>query len=154
MARAAAKPSPKPQRPPKSPAKKPRGRPLGSKNKVASKTSAKPAITAKPKRVATRKADTAPKTSKADLELQVAKLEGALARARKQVAELKRMVLASGAATNQIETAEQTTSVAAKTKPRVAPNRGKKAALTRRGDQEKPVLEAGTGEAETEAHAS
>lgn len=92
--------------------------------------------------------------NKADLEAQVVKLERALARSRKQVAELKRMVSDFAARADQAKLDERAWGPVVKVlkeKPVTVRGRRKKAEPV---DQDEPVLEEATGKAETEAHAS
>lgn len=94
------------------------------------------------------------KMNKADLEAQVVKLERALARSRKQVAELKRMVSDFAARADQAKLDERAWGPVVKVlkeKPVTVRGRRKKAEPV---DQDEPVLEEATGKAETEAHAS
>ena len=67
------------------------GRPLGSKNRTKSASAAKAAPITRTTRAAPRKTSAAavPKSSKAELEQQVVKLERTIARLRKQNTELK-----------------------------------------------------------------
>jgi hypothetical protein len=100
--------------------------------------------------------------SKADLEAQIVKLERALARSRKQVAELKLMVSDAGARADQAEIDERAREPVAKVskgkpvkqKPVAARGRRKKAEPVDQTEQDDPVLDEAAGEAETEAHAS
>lgn len=164
MARAAAKPTPKAKRLSTSPAKRPIGRPPGSKNKVTAKPSRPLPAAPGPKRAATAKTTPPAKLSKADLEAQVVKLERALARSRKQVAELKVMVKEAGTPADRAEADERARAPAekiskgkpakqkpVKQKPVAARGRRKTA---EQDEQDEPNLDGASGEAETEAHAS
>lgn len=165
MARSAAKPKPKATTKLSSgdTPKKRLGRPLGSKNKVAAGTVRQLPAASVPKRPATGKiVPTAPRTSKADLEAQIVKLEQTLARSRNQVAKLKLTVSELG---ERVERAELdrldehlrapatkiTKEKPVKQKSMASRSRRKK---TEPVEQDEPVLEEATGEAETEAHAS
>lgn len=165
MARTVAKPKPKTMTklPPGSPPKKRPGRPPGSKNKVAAEPVRKLTAASVSKRAPAKKAAPATaKMSKADLEAQIVKLERALARSRKQVAELKLMVSDAGARADQAEIDERAREPVAKIskgkpvkqKPVTARGRRKKAEPVDQTKQDEPVLDEAAGESETEAHAS
>lgn len=160
MARTATKPKPKTtaKLPPGSPLKKPVGRPRGSGNKMKAEPERKLPAASVSKRqasvsvaVSARGAPAAAKMSKADLEARLVKLERALARSRKQVAELKLMVSNADAQSEIDKRPPEPVAKVAKGKPvmrkPVAARGRKKAGPV---EQDEPVFD----EAESEAHAS
>lgn len=137
--------------------KKKVGRPLGSKNRVVGAAARKPAPAPVTKKEPVKKAALAvpaSKMSKADLEAQIDKLERALARSRKQNAELSKLLSEAGAQAEAVKVTPKSATRAPKKAPTAAVKRRGKPAPVDVSDDKDETLDHASGEDETEAHAS